>query len=159
VHHEELSARERAVLFALLCEARVLSNAELQALIGIPLQGKERRKLNDLRLVESQKAGRGFAHALSNAGWRWCADELAVGQPAHRTSFERSHYLLFRLVSRYLAAARLTLPDLAQPVPPARAAGRHVRPDAPDGDLVVRTPGRRPAAVPGDGVLARAAGN
>jgi hypothetical protein len=155
VHHEELSARERAVLFALLCEGRVLSNAELQVLIGIPLQGKERRKLNDLRLVESRKVGRGFAHALSDAGGRWCAHELASGQPAHRTSFERSHYLLFRLVARYLAAARLTVGDLARAAPPPRAAGKHVRPDAADGDLLERVAARRPA----DDVLARAAGN
>ena len=40
MHHEELSARERAVLFALLCEVRVLSNAELQALIGSRCTGK-----------------------------------------------------------------------------------------------------------------------
>ena len=142
------------MLFALLCEARVLSNAELQALIGIPLQGKERRNLNDLSLVESRKAGRGFTHALSEAGWRWCAEELAAGQPAHRTSFERSHYLLFRLVARYLAAARLTLPDLAQPVPQARASGRHVRPDAADADLVARLVQR-----PADALLARVAGH
>ncbi len=158
MHHEELSARERAVLFALLCEARVLSSAELQALIGIPLHGQERRKLNELRLVESRKAGRGFGHALSDAGWRWCADELAAGQPAHRTSFERSHYLLFRLVARYLAASRLTLCDLAQPVPPTRAAGRHVRPDSADSTLAARAAARRPAAVGGDGTRARAAG-
>ena len=34
MHHDELSARERAVMFALLAAARKLSNAELQALIG-----------------------------------------------------------------------------------------------------------------------------
>ena len=32
MHHEELSARERAVLFTLLSQARKLSNAELEAL-------------------------------------------------------------------------------------------------------------------------------
>ena len=35
MHHEELSARERAVLFTLLSQARKLSNGELEALIGI----------------------------------------------------------------------------------------------------------------------------
>ncbi len=74
MQHDELSARERAALFALLSEARKLSNAELKALIGIRLDGKERRKLNELKLVESEKAGRAFAHELSDAGWRWCTD-------------------------------------------------------------------------------------
>jgi len=79
VHHDELSARERAALFALLAAARKLSNSELEAQIGMRLEGKERRKLNDLKLVESEKPGREFVHELSDAGWRWCADELAGG--------------------------------------------------------------------------------
>ena len=66
--------------------ARKLSNAELEALIGIRLEGKERRKLNDLKLVESEKPGRRFVHELSDAGWRWCAEELAAGarRPPHQ---------------------------------------------------------------------------
>ena len=79
MHHDELSARERAVLFALLSAARQLSNEELQELIGIRLVGKERRKLNELKLVESERRGRWFVHELSDAGWRWCAEELAAG--------------------------------------------------------------------------------
>src|ERR1700678_2605716 len=109
VHHDELSARERAVLFALLAEARKLSNTELQALIGIRLDGKERRKLNDLKLVESEKPGRAFTHELSDAGWRWCADELIAGRAGRGTSLERSHYLVFGVFARYLSAAHLTL--------------------------------------------------
>ena len=83
MHHDGLSGRERAVLFALLAEARQVSNAELHALIGIRLEGKVRRKLNELKLVESEKHGRAFVHELSDAGWRWCADELSAG-PAGR---------------------------------------------------------------------------
>ena len=66
MHHDELSARERAVLFTLLSAARKLSNTELKALIGVRLDGKERRKLNDLKLVESEKPG---AHAIANDCW------------------------------------------------------------------------------------------
>ena len=67
-HDCELSARERAVLFALLSASGSLSNAELEAQIGIRLEGKERRKLNDLRLVESARPGREFVHELSDGG-------------------------------------------------------------------------------------------
>jgi hypothetical protein len=133
VHHDGLSARERAVLFALLSEARQLSNAELQALIGIRLEGKERRKLNDLKLVESEKPGRGFVHELSDAGWRWCADELSAGPQGRVTSLERSHYLLFGVFARYMSATRLSLADLVSAAPEARPEGKHVRRDAAAG--------------------------
>jgi hypothetical protein len=134
VHHDELSARERAVLFALLSAARKLSNAELEALIGIRLEGKERRKLNDLKLVESEKPGRWFVHELSDAGWRWCAEELAAGAAGRPTSLERSLYLLLGMFERYMTAARLSLADVASLDLKARPAGRHKRRDTAEGD-------------------------
>lgn len=63
-----LSPRERKVLTALLAQEGPVSNADLAARAGIRLQGAERRRLNDLRLVESVKQGRGFVHELSGAG-------------------------------------------------------------------------------------------
>jgi hypothetical protein len=139
VHHEELSAGERAVLFTLLSEARRLSNAELKALIGIGLEGKERCKLNDLKLVESEKLGRAFVHQLSDVGWRWCADELAGGPGGSGTSLERSHHLVFSAFARYMAAARLSLADVLSAAPPA-PGGKHVRRDTAvgDGDMTER---------------------
>ena len=70
------------MLFALLGEARQVANPELEQLIGVRLDGAERRDLNDRRLVESTRAGRAFAHELSDAGWRWCAKELAAAPAA-----------------------------------------------------------------------------
>ena len=140
MHHDELSARERAVLFALLSTGRKLSNAELEALIGIRLEGKERRRLNELKLVESEKPGRSFVHELSDAGWRWCADELIVGPAGRATSLERAHYLIFGVFERYMTAARLSLADVVSLDLKARPAGRHKRRDTVegDGDLTVR---------------------
>jgi hypothetical protein len=140
VHHDELSARERAVLFALLSAARKLSNQELEALIGIRLEGKERRKLNDLKLVESEKPGRWFVHELSDAGWRWCTEELAAGSAGRPTSLERSLYLLLGMFERYMTAARLSLADVASLDLKARPRGRHKRRDTAegDGDLTAR---------------------
>jgi hypothetical protein len=157
VHHDELSARERAVLFALLSTASKLSNADLRALIGIPLEGEERRKLNDLKLVESEKRGRLFVHELSDVGWRWCADELAAGPEGRGTSLERSHYLFFGVLSRYLAAARLSLADVVSTAPEARAAGRHVRRDAAegDGDVTARVTAAYLAIAPSPGEFVR----
>jgi hypothetical protein len=153
VHHDELSARERAVLFALLSAARKLSNAELEALIGIRLEGKERRKLNDLKLVESEKPGRWFVHELSDAGWRWCSDELAAGAAGRPTSLERSLYLLLGMFERYMTAARLSLADVASLDLKARPAGRHKRRDTAegDGDLTVRVEATYRALAPRPG--------
>jgi len=79
VSRDDLTVRQRAVLFALLGEARQVSNPELEALIGFRLDGKERRNLNDRKLVESTMVGRAFAHELSDAGWRWCGDTCCSG--------------------------------------------------------------------------------
>ncbi len=76
---DDLTVRQRAVLFALLGEARQVANPELEQLIGVRLDGAERRDLNDRRLVESTRAGRAFAHELSDAGWRWCAQRAGGG--------------------------------------------------------------------------------
>jgi hypothetical protein len=157
VHHDELSAKERAVLFVLLSTARKLSNAEMEALIGIRLDGKERRKLNDLKLVESERRGRWFVHELSDAGWRWCADELAVGPAGRATSLERAHYLMFGVFERYMTAARLSLADVVSLDLKARPAGRHKRRDTAegDGDLTVRVEAAYRALAPGRGDFVR----
>jgi hypothetical protein len=153
VHHDELSARERAVLFTLLASARKVSNAELEALIGIRLEGKDRRHLNDLKLVESEKPGRMFVHELSDAGWRWCADELAAGHEGRGTSLERSLYLALGMFERYMTAARLSLADVASLDLKARPAGRHKRRDTAegDGDLTARVIAAYRASAPEPG--------
>lgn len=153
MHHDELSARERAVLFALLSAARKLSNRELETLIGIRLAGKERRKLNELKLVESEKPGRWFVHELSDAGWRWCADELAAGPEGRPTSLERSLYLVLGVFERYMTAARLSLADVASLDLKARPAGRHKRRDTAEGegDLTVRVENAYRTLAPGRG--------
>jgi hypothetical protein len=118
VLRDELSVRERAVLFALLGEARQVSNPELEALIGFRLVGAERRRLNDHKLVESIKVAHGaYAHELSEGGWAWCAKDLAAGPAARGNSLERSHYLLFGVFARYLSAAGLSLAEFVTFVP------------------------------------------
>lgn len=79
---EDLSAKERAVLFALMSQAREISNPELEERAGFRLDGKERRRLNRSKLVDSRKAGRAYAHELTDAGWHWCATGSPPGRMA-----------------------------------------------------------------------------
>lgn len=141
------------MLFALVSAARMLSNEELEALIGLRLVGKERRKLNELKLVESERRGRWFAHELSEAGWRWCAEELATGPEGKSSGLERSLYLVLGTFERYMTAARITLADVASLDLKARPRGRHKRRDAAegDGDLTVRVTAAYRALTPARG--------
>ena len=118
---DDLTVRQRAVLFALLGEARQVANPELEQLIGVRLDGAERRDLNDRRLVESTRAGRAFAHELSDSGWRWCAQELAAAPTGRGSSLERAHYRVFAVFARYLDAAGLSLADIVRPEAEAEA--------------------------------------
>jgi hypothetical protein len=112
VSRDDLTVRQRAVLFALLSEARQVANPELKELIGVSLDGAERRQLNDRKLVESVKLGRAFAHELTDKGWRWCKEELAAAPGERAGSLERAHYLVFGVFARYLDAAGLSLADI-----------------------------------------------
>lgn len=109
---DDLSVKERAVLFALLGEARELSNPQLEERVGFRLTGKERRTLNDRKLVESRRAGRTYAHELSDAGWHWCAMELSAGPKGGATSMERALYAVLGGLARHLADTEQTLADV-----------------------------------------------
>jgi hypothetical protein len=112
VSRDDLTVRQRAALFALLSEARQVANPELKELIGVSLDGAERRQLNDRKLVESVKLGRAFAHELTDKGWHWCKEELAAAPGERAGSLERAHYLLFGVFARSLDAAGLSLADI-----------------------------------------------
>ena len=81
---------KRAAMFALLAEAREVSNPELAERLGFRLDGKERRVLNDLKLVISEKHGRAYSHQLTDAGWRWCNEELSASPGDSRRGARRS---------------------------------------------------------------------
>ena len=119
---DDLTVRQRAVLFALLGEARQVANPELEQLIGVRLDGADRRQLNARKYVESTKVGRAYVHELADAGWRWCAQELAASPGDRASSLERAHYKVFGLFARHLDAAGLTLADIAVPTADAPAS-------------------------------------
>lgn len=110
-----LSVKERAALLALLTEPEGLSNPELERRIGFRLDGKERRRLNDLELVDSRKQGQAYLHELSDKGWRWCWNEF-VAEPGPRPgNMERALYALLPFVRRYIEGHGESLGDLIVP--------------------------------------------
>jgi hypothetical protein len=119
---EDLSAKERAVLFALMAEAREISNPELAERAGFRLDGKERRKLNDRKLVDSRMAGRAYRHELTDAGWHWCATELTTVPHGKVTSMEGALYAVLGGIARYLDHSEQSLADLFGQ-PPLRVPG------------------------------------
>ncbi len=116
-------------MFALLAEARQLSNPELEERVGFRLDGKERRRLNDRKLVESEKVGRAYAHELSDAGWRWCADELSGGPRGHGTGMERALYAVLGGFTRHMRDEGQRLADVFSL---GRGPRQDAEPDIPD---------------------------
>jgi len=65
-----------------MAEDRELSNLELKERYGVTLDGADRRRLNDLKFVESRKQGRAFAHVLTDRGWRHAGEIVQGGLPS-----------------------------------------------------------------------------
>jgi hypothetical protein len=114
----ELSVKERAVLFALMGEAREISNPELGERWGFRLDGKSRRKLNNLKFVDSRMEGRSYTHELADAGWHWCATQLSAPLPEKATSTEAALYAVLSGVARHLERADQTLTEFFR-LPPS----------------------------------------
>ncbi|WP_203590288.1 hypothetical protein [Streptomyces sp. SID13031] len=116
---QPLNLKERAVLLALLAEARPLTNAELQESAGLRLDGASRLKLNDLKLVTSVKEGRSFVHEITDDGAAWCADELTAERPERSGAGGGALYAILAGLQRYLQRTGQALADLFQPPEPA----------------------------------------
>jgi hypothetical protein len=112
---DRLSVKERAALLALLTEPHGLSNPELERRIGFRLDGKERRHLNELKLVDSRKDGPAYVHELSDDGWRWCHDEFLAEAGARPGSMERALYAILPFIRRHLDGHGESLADLFAP--------------------------------------------
>jgi hypothetical protein len=133
-------------MFALLAEAREVANPELEERAGFRLNGKERRTLNDLKLVTSYRRGSTYAHELTDAGWRWCNDELSAGPGAGRGSkdIERAMYVVLAGLGRYLEVTEQSLADIFKPRQQARPL-----PEA-DVEAQIRAGYRTLASEPGE---------
>lgn len=127
----QLSVPERAVMLALMAEAREVPNPELRATWGVKLDGKPRLKLNDLKLVTSTRRGRGFAHELTDSGWAWCRRELSAERPAGAGSFGGALYAVLASFERFLARTDLQLADVFQPGAPVTEVSADEEPGLP----------------------------
>jgi hypothetical protein len=146
---QQLTLKERAVLLGLLTEARALTNTELYAAAGVKLDGASRVKLNDLKLVTSVKEGRGFVHELTDAGGRWCEEELVAERPERSGSGGGALYAVLGGLQRYLQRTGQRLVDIFQPVDQsADDAGE------PDLETRIRTAYTRLTKEPGESWLA-----
>jgi hypothetical protein len=74
---DRLTDAELGVLMTLMAEARGLTNRELNDLGSPSLDGGRRKKLNELKLVESRKDGRAYVHDLTKRGWARCGEEIS----------------------------------------------------------------------------------
>lgn len=118
--NDDVNTPERAILLALMAEARPVSNPELTRLIGTALDGRSRHKLTEAKLVSSRKEGRSYVHELTDHGWRWCAQELASAYRPERTTIGRALYLVVAGLHRYLERSSLK---------PADVFGGHAAPE------------------------------
>lgn len=101
---EKLGVKARAIMLVLMAEGRELSNTEMDELHGLRLDGQDRRRLNDLGLVDSTRLGRAYVHKLTARGLRWCADELTAGRPTapRQESFGKALYAVLAGIHRHL---------------------------------------------------------
>jgi hypothetical protein len=128
---DDLGIKERAVLLALMAEAREVSNPELDELAGLRLDGASRRKLNQRRLVDSRRQGRSYAHLLTDDGWAWCAKELTAGRPARAGTAGGALYAVLAGLHRYLERSDRKLADVFRREAATAVSGHSGTPGAP----------------------------
>ncbi|GAA3095556.1 MULTISPECIES: hypothetical protein [Nonomuraea] len=118
-----LSLPEFAALVVLAVEAREVPNTELKQRYKLSLDGKHRVRLNDMKLVESRRVGRGFSHTLTDSGWARLADDLGTGTfPVMSGSAGAMAIALLGWLPRYMRRTDQSLADVLQPDDPAEAA-------------------------------------
>ncbi|MDX6260307.1 MAG: hypothetical protein QOH84_1995 [Kribbellaceae bacterium] len=115
---QPLNLKERAVLLALLAEARPMTNAELYDSAGLKLDGASRLRLNDLKLVTSEKVGRSFVHEITDDGAAWCTAELTAERPLRSGAGGGALYAILGGLQRYLQRTGQALADIFQPAEP-----------------------------------------
>ncbi|KJE21239.1 hypothetical protein FF36_04470 [Frankia torreyi] len=140
-----LSAREAAILLALLAQDRPISNEELRERFRFTLVGAERRRLNELRLVESGKVpghGNFLFHQVTDAGWARGRQELAPRAIEAGSLPTGVFFAVAEGLHRFLGRERITIGELFRADPPEPA-------DSPPASATTPAPpdpGTEPAA-------------
>ncbi|MGW4644732.1 hypothetical protein ACWEN6_39920 [Sphaerisporangium sp. NPDC004334] len=131
---ENLSQPQLAALFALMRAGGEISNPELKEHYGLTLDGKDRTKLNRLRLVESRKLGRAYAHTLTDSGWARLGEEMRSGVWAWPGSQGVMLRVLQGGLRDFMAHNDLRLADVfATPATPEPTAPSDPEPSIPPG--------------------------
>jgi hypothetical protein len=105
--------------------AREVTNAELRDVCGVELTGAPRRRLNELKLVDSRKDGRSFRHVLTDRGWRRCHDELGAPRPPRSGSYGGVLFALLGSLRRYTEQAGPRLGEIFRPDVEAMVRGAY----------------------------------
>jgi hypothetical protein len=115
VSDDRLAPQERLALLGLMAVARSVTNAELKAAAGIELSGEPRRRLNELKLVTSEKQGRSYVHELTESGWARCEDELSSPRPQRAGSYGGVLHGLLAALHYNIERGGPRLPELFKP--------------------------------------------
>jgi len=115
VSDDQLTPRERITLLALLVAAREVTNAELRTATGVELTGPPRRRLNDLKLVNSIKRGRPFVHELTDAGASRCREELTAARPDRAGQYGGVLYAMLASLHRHIERSGPALGEIFKP--------------------------------------------
>jgi hypothetical protein len=112
---DSLTVGQRKRLFALLIVAAPVTNRQLREQTGLALEGVDRHRLNDLKLVESHQPGRAFVHELTDKGWLWCKQEMAAPLP-ERDPGGKIFQALLNTLDRFIAQSRTPVEQIFQPL-------------------------------------------
>ena len=112
---EQLTPQERLALVGLMTVARKVTNAELKDAVGIELTGEPRRRLNELKLVTSEKKGRSFVHELTDSGMARCEEELSAPRPPRAGSHGGVLHGLLAALHRAIERGGPRLSELFKP--------------------------------------------
>jgi hypothetical protein len=94
---DDLSPKERGLLLTLLLHGPTMSNAQTET-VRLDVSPKERDRLNGMGLIDSVKKV-AYTHTLTDAGRKWCMQELATGQARTRDSaLERAFYAVLSVL-------------------------------------------------------------
>ncbi|MFD1937124.1 hypothetical protein ACFSKW_37200 [Nonomuraea mangrovi] len=118
-----LSVPQISVMIVLMAEADEVTNPELKERYNITLDGKDRRHLNDLKLVESHKRGRSFAHVLTDDGWARLAEEIRAGVKVTSGSNGAALRAVLAGLVRFLSRTDQRFGDVFQPAQAAAEDG------------------------------------
>jgi hypothetical protein len=138
---KKLSVPEISALVVLMVEAKEVSNPELKERHSLTLDGKARRHLNELKLVDSWKDGRAFAHVLTDLGWARLAEELHAGTiPVLPGSAGAMARAVLTGLQGFMARTDHRLADIFQPHADPDTGASPVPATEPGADIEVSAP-------------------